>query len=58
MVGFKFAIDRGGTFTDIVAFIQEAGSPAERIVTMKLPSNSKSYADAYTRFKVVPLKAK
>ena len=38
---WRFAVDRGGTFTDIVAF-----APDGRIVTAKLLSSSPAYADA------------
>ncbi len=39
--GWRFAIDRGGTFTDIVAFPPDGG-----IVTAKLLSASPAYPDA------------
>ena len=42
MSGYRFAIDRGGTFTDVVA-----ETPAGRLVTMKLLSeNPDRYEDA------------
>lgn len=41
---FRFAIDRGGTFTDVFAV-----TPANRIVTLKILSeNPEFYADAPT----------
>jgi 5-oxoprolinase (ATP-hydrolysing) len=38
---WKFAIDRGGTFTDVIAL-----DPAGRFRTLKLLSNSSAYRDA------------
>ena len=40
-IGWTFCIDRGGTFTDVVA-----RSPAGLVSTLKLPSRSDAYADA------------
>lgn len=41
--GFKFAIDRGGTFTDVYA-----ECPDGKIIVMKLLSEDPAYKDAPT----------